>query len=149
MVEKTTDNSILLEVIKQQTETITALKSTIEQMNTDSKLLREQLDFLTRKLFGKKSEKTSVISGQIVLDGLVFGQFDEAETEAKADEVEPVISRKKTRAGYSREKALANLPEEDRIYSLSEDQQICPVDGAKLNYAGKKYCKCQTVGTYV
>ncbi|WP_423055624.1 hypothetical protein [Acetobacterium carbinolicum] len=47
MVEKTTDNSILLEVIKQQTETITALKSTIEQMNTDSKLLREQLDFLT------------------------------------------------------------------------------------------------------
>lgn len=143
MVEKTTDNTILLEVIKQQTETITALKSTIEQMNTDSKLLREQLDFLTRKLFGKKSEKTSVITGQIVLDGLVFGQFDEAETEAKADEVEPVISRKKTRAGYSREKALANLPEEDRIYSLSEDQQICPVDGTKLNYAGKKYLRTE------
>ncbi len=40
MVEKTTVNTILLDVIKQQTETITALKNTIEQMNIDSKLLR-------------------------------------------------------------------------------------------------------------
>ncbi|MBI4855372.1 MAG: Snf7 family protein [Acetobacterium woodii] len=138
MVEKTTDNTVLLEVIKQQTETITALKNTIEQMNTDSKLLREQLDFLTRKLFGKKSEKTSVISGQIVLDELAFGQFDEAEIEARVDEIEPVISQKKTRAGYSREKALANLPEEDRIYSLPPCVRIVVRSRKILYYSNKQ-----------
>ncbi|WKY49016.1 IS66 family transposase [Eubacteriaceae bacterium ES3] len=143
MVEKTTDNTVLLDVIRRQNETIAALNNTIEQMNADSKALREQLDFLTRKLFGKKSEKTSVISGQIVMEELAFGQFDEAEIEACADEPEPVITQKKTRAGYSREKALANLPEEDRIYSLPEDRQICPADGAELNYAGKKYLRTE------
>lgn len=84
-----------------------------------------------------------MISGQIVLDELALGQFDEAEIEARVDEIEPVISRKKTRAGYPREKALANLTEEDRIYSLSEDQQTCSVDGVKLNHAGKKYVRTE------
>jgi len=137
------EGSILLEVIKQQNETIAALKNTIEQMNADSKILHEQIDYLTKKLFGKKSEKTSAISGQITLDAVAFGQFDEAEVEANIEEVEQVISKKKTRAGYSREKALSNLPEEDRVYSLSEKEQVCPTDGDELKYAGKKYLRTE------
>lgn len=89
------EGSILLEVIKQQNETIAALKNTIEQMNADSKILHEQIDYLTKKLFGKKSEKTSAISGQITLDAVAFGQFDEAEVEANIEEVEQVISKRK------------------------------------------------------
>ena len=137
------DNSILLEVIKQQNETISALNNTIEKMNIDSRILREQIDYLTKKLFGKKSEKTSAISGQITLDVAPFGQFDEAEVEANLEEIEQVISKKKTRAGYSREKALSNLPEEDRVYSLSKEEQICLTDGDELKYAGKKYLRTE------
>ena len=110
------ETSVLIEVIKEQNLTIASLRETIEQMNSDSKILREQIDYLTKKLFGTKSEKTSVISGQIILDGVEFGQFDEAEVEAINEEIEPVITQKRTRKGYSREKALTNLPAEDRTY---------------------------------
>ena len=143
MVLNISDNSVLLDVIKQQNETIEMLRRTIEQMNADSKLLHEQIDYLTKKLFGRKSEKTTVVSGQIAMDAIVFGQFDEAEQEAKPDEEEPEIIKRKTRKGYSREKALKNLPEEDRIYSLPKEAQVCPVDGDSLYYAGKKYLRTE------
>ncbi len=61
MVEKTTETTVLLEVIKQQTETITALKNTIEQMNTDSKLLREQLVIPVKKHLSIYPKKTGFI----------------------------------------------------------------------------------------
>lgn len=105
------ETSVLIEVIKEQNLTISSLRKTIEELNVDSKILREQIDYLTKKLFGTKSEKTSVITGQIAIDGVAFGQFDEAEVEANPEEIEPVITKKRTRKGYSREKALIHLPE--------------------------------------
>ncbi len=138
----TTDPSILIEVIKEQNLVITSLRKTIEELNVDSKILREQIDYLTKKLFGTKSEKTSTITGQIVIEGVEFGQFDEAETEANPEEIEPVIS-KRTRKGYSRKEVLINLPEEDRVYTLSEEEKICGIDGDTLHYAGKKYMRSE------
>ncbi len=137
----TSDTSVLIEVIKEQNLTITSLRATIEQMNADSKILREQIDYLTKKLFGRKSEKTSVISGQIAMVEVAFGQFDEAEVEANPEEVEPVITKKRTRKGYSREKALIHLPEEYKVYTLSEEDKVCLIDGDKLHFAGKKYMR--------
>lgn len=40
-------------------------------------------------------EKTSVLTGQTVIDRLEFGQFDDAEVEANLKEIEPVITKKK------------------------------------------------------
>ncbi|AOY76776.1 hypothetical protein [Clostridium formicaceticum] len=134
----TSETSALIEVIKEQNITIASLRQTIEELNADSKILREQIDYLTKKLFGTKSEKTSALSGQIVIEGVEFGQFDEAEVEADPEEIEPVITKKRTRKGYSREKALINLPEEDKVYTLSEEDKICTVDADQLHYAGKK-----------
>lgn len=140
----TSETSVLIEIIKEQNLTISALRKTIEELNVDSKILREQIDYLTKKLFGAKSEKTAaVISGQIAIDGVELGQFDEAEVEANPEEVEPVITKKRTRKGYSREKALINLPEEDKVYTLSEEDKICIIDGDKLHYAGKKYIRSE------
>mgnify|MGYP001055496328 CR=1 FL=1 len=141
----TTETSVLIEIIKEQNLTISSLRKTIEELNVDSKILREQIDYLTKKLFGTKSEKTAVLTGQTVIDGLEFGQFDEAEVEANPEEIEPVITKKKTRKGYSREKALINLPEEDRVYTLSEEDKTCKIDGDKLHYAGKKYMRSEVV----
>lgn len=139
----TLETSALVEVIKEQNLMISSLRQTIEALNVDSKILREQIDYLTKKLFGTKSEKTAVISGQIALEAVEFGQFDEAETEANLEEVEPIITKKKTRKGYSREKALINLPEEDKVYTLSEKDKICLIDGDNLHYAGKKYMRSE------
>ncbi|MBN2249074.1 MAG: transposase, partial [Campylobacterales bacterium] len=131
--------SALFDVIKQQSETISALQKTLNQMNDEHKLLREQIDYLTKKLFGRKSEKTDVISGQIVLDEVAFGQFDEAEANMDPAEVETLITKKNSRKGYSREKAMAGLVEEDRFYSLKEEDQSCEIDGDHLHFMGRKY----------
>ena len=69
----TTDPSFLIEMIKEQNRVITSLRKTIEELNTDSKILREQVDYLTKKLFGTKSEKTATITGQTVIEGVEFG----------------------------------------------------------------------------
>lgn len=106
-----TNDTVLLNIIRQQSETIAALQKSLDQMNEESKLLREQINYLTKKLFGRKSEKTDVISGQIVLEEVVFGQFNEAEEHMDPGEVEVLITKKPSRKGYSREKAMAGIPE--------------------------------------
>ena len=143
---KASDTSALLEIIKEQNKTIESLRKTIEEMSLNSKLLREQIDYLNRKLFSPKSEKTTALTGQIVI-GEVFeyGQFDEAETEADleiADE-EDLILKKASKKGYSREKALINLPREEKLYTLTDEDRVCSIDGDRLFPAGKKYIRTE------
>lgn len=52
----------LLAIIKQQA-------STIDSLSDELALLREQVAFLTQKLYGKSSEKAQVTSGQLSLFG--------------------------------------------------------------------------------
>ncbi|HFI0035618.1 TPA: transposase [Streptococcus suis] len=52
----------LLAIIKQQT-------STIEQLTNELTLLREQVDYLRQKLYGKSSEKVVYQPGQLSLFG--------------------------------------------------------------------------------
>ncbi|MGT2716682.1 IS66 family transposase [Streptococcus respiraculi] len=52
----------LLDIIKQQT-------STIGQLTNELTLLREQVDYLTQKLYGKSSEKVVYQPGQLSLFG--------------------------------------------------------------------------------
>ena len=139
----TLDTLGLIDIIKEQNIIISSLRNTIEGLNADSKILREQVDYLTKKLFGTKSEKTAALTGQIVLEGMEFGEFNEADVTANPKEVEPIITKKRTRKGYSREKALINLPEEDRVYTLSDEDKVCKIDGDTLHLAGKKYIRSE------
>lgn len=61
----------LLAIIKQQT-------STIEQLTNELTLLREQVEYLRQKLYGKSSEKVVHQSGQLSL----FGEESLPEEEA-------------------------------------------------------------------
>gem|GEM_PF-5421694 len=54
---KPSETSALLEIIKEQNKTIESLRKTIDEMNVNSKLLREQIDYLNRKLFGNKERE--------------------------------------------------------------------------------------------
>jgi transposase len=53
-------------------EQIVKLENRIQELEQENKNLHETVEFLTRKLFGRSSEKTSVITGQISI-------FDEVE----------------------------------------------------------------------
>lgn len=46
---------------------ILELKKRIRQLEQENKTLHETVEFLTHKLFGRSSEKTSVIAGQMNL----------------------------------------------------------------------------------
>ena len=82
----------------------------IKELEQQVRLLREQVDFLTRKLYGTKSEKTSAleIEGQMSL-------FNEMESCAEPDAHEPDLVevekhlRKRKYAGQ-REKLIKDIP---------------------------------------
>ena len=145
----------LLEAINELNKVIESLNKQLQQKEEEAariqkerdleiKLLREQIEYFKKQKFGPKSEKTSVITGQLVMpEVLERGQFDEAEESAEEDVLPEITTKKKTRKGYSREKVLASLPTEERIYGLSEDDKVCSVDGSKLSYVGKKYLRAE------
>ena len=81
----------LKDTISQLNATISALNLAVNTLNKQheedaekNRILQEQIDYLTKKLFGTSSEKTKDFPGQINL-------FDEAEQELKPDVIEEVI----------------------------------------------------------
>ena len=65
----------LNKTISTQTELIQSLQKTLEADRLEKENLRQQIEYLTKKLFGTSSEKRKDIDGQLSL-------FDEAEQEA-------------------------------------------------------------------
>ena len=65
----------LKKTISTQTELIQSLQKTLEADRLEKENLRQQIEYLTKKLFGTSSEKRKDIDGQLNL-------FDEAEQEA-------------------------------------------------------------------
>lgn len=106
----------LQEQIARQSETIDALRQTIEN-------LTEQLAIMNTKRFGKSSEKALVTGDQLSI--LDFG-FNEAEftvdtTPAEAPEIEEVIIKRKKRKG-KREEDLSGFPVIPVIHELSQEE---------------------------
>ena len=111
-------------MISEQTELIRALRLVIDEKTSHEKALQEQVDYLTKKLFGSSSERRSDdIPGQQHL-------FDEAEAEQDPSLLEEeTVVRKHTRKkkathedlfkGLKVEKAVIPLPEEDGTGSKS------------------------------
>ena len=65
----------LNKTISAQTELIQSLQKTLEADRLEKETLRQQIEYLAKKLFGTSSEKRKDIEGQLNL-------FDEAEQEA-------------------------------------------------------------------
>jgi transposase/uncharacterized coiled-coil protein SlyX len=121
-------------MVSEQTKLIASLKEMLKEKSEHEKVLQEQVDYLTKKLFGASSEKHADIPGQLSL-------FDEAEAEAaKGEPVQEEIVikehvRKKKCTDAEKYKGVKVVED---IYSLPEDQQICSVCGTRLEVVGKK-----------
>ena len=69
----------LKDTISQLNTTIKVLTETIEQGQKREAVMQEQIDYLTKKLFGRSSEKhITQVEGQMS----IYDLFDEAEKEA-------------------------------------------------------------------
>lgn len=115
----------------------------IEFLKKEIQRANENIEFLLKKLYGRKTEKTSVIDGQLVVEEIGLGLFNEAETTAVQTVSEPVPFEepvKRTRRGYKRKEAFRGLPQQDQIYKLEETQRNCPACGDDLEILGKNSC---------
>jgi transposase len=127
-------------------ETIKSQNKTIECLSKELKRVNENMEYLMKQLYGRKTEKTSAIDGQLVISDMELGLFNEAEKELDLSVLEPVIFEepiKKTRKGYKRKELFKNLPSQDQIFKLESSQQVCPIDGNKFSVIGNKFIRSE------
>lgn len=110
------------------------LRQENEQLTLQVKLLTEELLLMRQRLFGRSSEKTSLI-----VDDEQISIFNEPE-QAKADdaveaELEKVIVRRKKQKG-KRELDLSSFPVKRVVCELPEDKRVCPDCGGSMCACG-------------
>ncbi len=136
----------LKDTIKELNTTIGNLNAMIKEANRREqehlereKVLQEQIDYLTKKLFGRSSEKHAEIEGQ-------FSLFDEAEVEApKADtkaeeEFSTVAAHQRKKKGATKDK-FANLPVQKVYLDVPEEERICDVCGTEMTRIGEEFVR--------
>lgn len=129
----------LKDTISQLNDTIVSLRKVIEDGQKREAKLQEQVDYLTKKLFGKSSEKhMTQIEGQMSL-------FNEAEAEYDENAPEPEIltevkahSRKKK---ATNDEKYGSLPVKEVILELPDEDLICEQCGEKLEKVGKEFVR--------
>ena len=129
--------SQLKTMLAEQTELIKSLRLMIDEKSSHEKALQEQVDYLTKKLFGSSSEKRSDdVPGQQNL-------FDEAEVEQDASllEEETVIREHIRKKKATHEDLFKGLQVEKVIIPLPEEDQICPVCGTQMVLIGEEYVR--------
>lgn len=126
-------------VISSQNELILSLRGTVEECNATIAGLREQVEYLTEKLFGTFSEKSKNIEGQLSL-------FNEAEQEVQPlDETqssETVIVKEHTRqAKRTSDEIFKGIPSREEVLLLSEEQKHCSDCGTEMKVIGKEFVR--------
>lgn len=110
------------------------------QLVEENKQLKEQLNYLVRKLFGKSSEKTDLPEqGQISLfdeDNSVFSQ-----PETTGQQTETVTYTRKKKRTTRQEKIAAEVPVEEVVYT--DDQAVCHNCQRELKPMGKSFVREQ------
>lgn len=133
--------SQLKTMMSDQTELIRSLRLIIEEKTQHEKVLQEQIDYLTKKLFGSSSEKgTKDLQGQLSL-------FDEAEQEQDLSFPEEELIVKE----YTRKKKATNadtfkgIKINKIVIPLSDKEQICPVCGTQMELVGEEYVRRELI----
>lgn len=124
-------------MVSEQTELIRSLRLIIDEKSSHEKALQEQVDYLTKKLFGSSSERRSDdIPGQQNL-------FDEAEVEQDLSllEEETVIREHTRKKKATHEDLFKGLKVEKVIIPLPEEDQVCPVCGTQMVLIGEEYVR--------
>lgn len=132
----------LNKMISEQSELIRTLRESIEEKAEHEKVLQEQVDYLTKKLFGASSEKKVLdIPGQLSL-------FDEAEQEQdpSALEAETTVVKEHSRKKKStHEDIFKGIEIKKEVIPLPEEDKICPVCGTPMEKIGEEYIRRELV----
>jgi len=115
----------------------------IKELEQQIRLLKEQVDFLTRKLYGTKSEKTSAleIEGQMSLFNEMECFADPNAPEPEMVEVEKHL-RKRKYVGQ-REELIKDIPHSKVLHTIDESEQICEKCGGSTVKAGEEFVRTE------
>lgn len=122
-------------------EQVKTLENRIAELEQENKQLHDTVEYLTRKLFGRSSEKTSVLAkGQMSL-------FDEAEMEADPTAPEPDLKEvkgfwKKKFQGQ-RKDLLKNIPHVRRLCTIVEPDRFCDECETALVPVGEEFVRTE------
>ena len=140
--------SQLKTMMSEQTDLIKTLRLVIEEksdkermLQEQNKILQEQIDFLTRKLFGSSSEKkVTEVPGQLKL-------FDEAEAEQDLSllEEETCIREHTRKKKAAHADVFKGLKVNKIIIPLSPEEQICPVCETEMELIGEEYIRRELI----
>ena len=119
----------------------TKLENRISELEQENKRIHETVEYLTRKLFGKSSEKTSSLSmGQMSI-------FDEAEIAADREgaefDLKEVLGYRRKKFKGQRMELLKDLPHDKRLYTLDERDRFCEACGTTLVSVGEEFIRTE------
>ncbi len=123
-------------------EQIATFEKRITELEQENKRLHDTVANLTRKLFGKSSEKTATLSlGQVSL-------FDEVESQADPKLEEPDLKKeadnyRKKRFKGQRKENLKDLEHIKRVYRLAKDDRLCETCGDELVPVGEEFVRSE------
>lgn len=122
-------------------EQVKVLANRVNELEVENKRLQSTVDYLTRKLFGKSSEKTSALSLE------QMSLFDEAEVLADPAAPEPDL---KEVLGYRRKKftgqrmeLLKDIPHDKRLCTLDERDCFCEACNTALVSVGEEFIRTE------
>lgn len=118
------------------TELEEKLLKQVEALTNELQLLREQNDYLIKKLFGRSSEKNIDEKQLDLFDD--DSSFNLAETTEEKTEVEDITYRRKKRTGY-KAKLTEHLPVKEIHCELIGEECKCDWCNTSLKHIGKKY----------
>ena len=119
------------------------LKKQTETSNEENQLLREQVAYLTNKLFGKSSEKMVDPDGQLDL----FSDdesFSLAETTEEKTEVEEIHYKRKKKIGHKAE-LIKDLPVRQVFLELPDEACTCDWCNTPMKKIGKNHVRDEIV----
>lgn len=117
-------------------ETAEECHALIRALARDIEQYRQRIDWLTRRLFGRKSEKFD--PAKLDFFGQPLSAEETAAQEEKAPEPEVKMQPVSRRKGHGRKPLPENLPRDRREYDIPEAEKTCPDCGQPKTRIGEE-----------
>ena len=129
----------LLDTIKELRATIEDLRKELAAGHERERLLQEQIETMTKRLYGRSSEKHMVQSdGQLDFFNEVELEADKQSEEEFPYMAEPEKEEKKRKPRTLRKEMFKGLPVEEEVIDLPEEQKVCSECGSQMEVIGQR-----------
>ena len=129
----------LLDTIKELRAIIEDLRKEVAAGHERERLLQEQIEAMTKRLYGRSSEKHMVQSdGQLDFFNEVELEADKQPEEEFPYETEPEKDEKKRKPRTLRKEMFKGLPVEEEVIDLPEEQKVCSECGTQMEIIGQR-----------